>query len=219
MNAQFNSKHSSLLNRNDEEIATAIYIAELLSGSLAELKTVTGAQLLPLRNGILTGFKGGLGLRYSSRLTSNKSNVCRILLADNDTLSLIFYRLRAGELTELERVDNVEPKDLEISWWKHTAMATRMPMFARFQHGQILATVGAQNEFTEAEIHKAVSLHICGDWGNTCPEDAKMNDEAVKNGDRIFSVYKFGDRTLWIITDAEYNGRRNATTLMLPSEY
>lgn len=219
METQFNSKHYSLLNRSDEEMATAIYIAELLSGSLAELKNITGSQLLALRHDLMPDFKGGLGMRYSARLASNRSNVARLLLAENDTISIIFYRLFAGELTELERVDNVQPKDLERTWWKHTAMATRMPKIARFEYGQVYATPGAQSEFSEDEIRKAFSRHIAGDWADTCPEDARMNDEALKNGNRIFSVHNFGEKKLWIITEAEYKGHRSATTIQMPSEY
>lgn len=219
MKTQFNSKHYSLLNRNEDEMATAIYIAELLSGSLSELKNVTGSKLLALRHDLIPGFKGGLGMRYSARLSSNRSNIARLLLAENDTVSIIFYRLFAGELTELERVDNIQPKDLEITWWKHTAMATRIPKIAKFEYGQVYATPGAQNEFSEDEIRKAFSRHICGDWADTCPEDAKMNDEALKDGGRIFSVHNFGEKKLWIITEAEYKGHRSATTILMPSEY
>ena len=53
--------------------------------------------------------------------------------------------------------------------------------------------------------------------GNTCPDDTKMNDEAVKNGDdRILAVYedkKYGK--IWIITEWD----RSVTTILFPSEY
>lgn len=34
------------------------------------------------------------------------------------------------------------------------------------------------------------SKYVHGDWGNTCKEDKKVNDDAVKNGERILAVYR-----------------------------
>ena len=53
--------------------------------------------------------------------------------------------------------------------------------------------------------------------GNLCPDDAKINDKAVKNGDdRILAMYedeKYGK--IWIITEWD----RSVTTILFPSEY
>jgi hypothetical protein len=57
-----------------------------------------------------------------------------------------------------------------------------------------------------------------------CKEDAAVNDEALKEGFRLFTAYPidlarpckgFGENTLWIITEAA----RSGTTFLLPSEY
>jgi hypothetical protein len=63
--------------------------------------------------------------------------------------------------------------------------------------------------------------HSTGDWGKVCPEDAQLNDEALKDGGRIISAYStLKGVKIWIITEAtDDNGQRFATTIMLPDEY
>jgi hypothetical protein len=63
--------------------------------------------------------------------------------------------------------------------------------------------------------------HARGDWGDVCPEDSALNDEALRDGSRVFSAYslKTGER-LWIITEAAGDdGQRPSTCLLLPDEY
>ena len=52
-------------------------------------------------------------------------------------------------------------------------------------------------------------------------EDWKLNDESVRDGSRILSAYKTSNGVkLWIITEAtDDQGRRAATTILLPEEY
>lgn len=55
------------------------------------------------------------------------------------------------------------------------------------------------------------------DWGDTCDEDKKANDRAVKVGERILAVYtypKTGEK-IWIITEWD----RSYTTVLFPDEY
>jgi hypothetical protein len=58
--------------------------------------------------------------------------------------------------------------------------------------------------------------HLRGDWGNCDADDRQANEDALKTGARIFSVYhtKKGVK-LWVITEAD----RSATTILLPNEY
>lgn len=70
-------------------------------------------------------------------------------------------------------------------------------------------------------IHSCVTRHQSGDWGDCCPDDAALNDSAIVDGSRIFSVYTIppglytlSDR-VWIITEAS----REHTTVLFPSEY
>ena len=59
------------------------------------------------------------------------------------------------------------------------------------------------------------------DWGILCNEDKSLNDQALVDGSRLLSAYETaaGDK-IWIITEPEdQDGRRLATTILLPSEY
>lgn len=93
-----------------------------------------------------------------------------------------------------------------------------------FPHGQIVATRGAM-EVSEGRplfLSECLTRHLMGDWGNVCKEDAAANNAALKDGDRIFSVYVIdeskpceGDNRIWVITEWD----RSVTTFLLPSEY
>jgi len=63
--------------------------------------------------------------------------------------------------------------------------------------------------------------HVRGDWGTVSQGDGELNDEAVKDGSRILSAYVTNSGTkIWIITEAkDDNGKRAATTILLPEEY
>ena len=69
-------------------------------------------------------------------------------------------------------------------------------------------------------LHLASTLiarHQSGDWGEISAEDAIENEQSVRHGMRILSVYDLPDDggRFWIITEAD----RSATTLLLPQEY
>lgn len=84
--------------------------------------------------------------------------------------------------------------------------------------GQILATPGALEALEERNLRPDhyLARHAIGDWGDVCEEDARLNDQALKNGERISSAYRLDDsEKIWIITEAD----RSATTLLLPEEY
>lgn len=74
-----------------------------------------------------------------------------------------------------------------------------------------------------AFVNESFQRHIEGDWGDTCEEDAALNEEALMSGDRIFSVYNKKDdegktgKTVWIIT--ENTGNDIFTTILFPGDY
>jgi len=85
-----------------------------------------------------------------------------------------------------------------------------------FKIGNLYATPGILEKIPQSEIIKALNKHSQGDWGDICEEDRKTNNEAVETGCRIMSAYHSANGiTFWIITEAD----RNATTILLPSEY
>jgi len=89
------------------------------------------------------------------------------------------------------------------------------PLFAL---GQCVATPGALAALEEAGQTPAdfLNRHVHGDWGTTHPADKEMNEQALRDGDRIFSVYVTRNGVkLWVITEAD----RASTCILLPDEY
>lgn len=93
----------------------------------------------------------------------------------------------------------------------------------KFSLGLTLITPGAQREMaaTGESPWAFFARHVRGDWGIVDAEDAALNDEALKDGSRLLSAYRLKDGTkIWIITEAaDDNGKREATTILLPEEY
>ena len=87
-----------------------------------------------------------------------------------------------------------------------------------FDPGQIVATPGA---LATMQSNNCLSLdlllrHLTGDWGIIPKEDAKANQQALKEGSRLMSSYPLDDgSSIWIITEAD----RSYTTFLLPEEY
>lgn len=93
---------------------------------------------------------------------------------------------------------------------------------SKFKLGQLVATRKvAERAETDLDFYdfvcESIRSYISCDWGDTCDEDKRMNDDAVKNGERILAVYiqrKTGEK-IWIITEWD----RSVTTILFPSEY
>jgi len=87
-----------------------------------------------------------------------------------------------------------------------------------FPLGQCVATPGALAALTEA-VHtpgEFLSRHVAGDWGEIDPEDRGLNEEALREGARVFSVYRTSKGAkVWVITEAD----RASTCILLPDEY
>ena len=60
-----------------------------------------------------------------------------------------------------------------------------------------------------------LNRHIHGDFGDCNKEDWAANELAIAEGHRIFSVYNFGEDTLWVITEAD----RSSTCVLTPNDY
>jgi hypothetical protein len=88
-----------------------------------------------------------------------------------------------------------------------------------FDLGQIVSTPGAIAAASKTGIFAGfgtfLARHRRGDWGTLDAEDKAANDAAVKNGERILSVYEINGTKFWIITEAD----RSVTTILLPSDY
>jgi len=93
-----------------------------------------------------------------------------------------------------------------------------LPIPGLFGLGLVCATVGALDACSAGLTTppQLFARHWTGDWGEISPEDYGLNEDAISDGARVFSVYHLqGGGRVWIITEAG----RHATTLLLPSEY
>jgi len=84
-----------------------------------------------------------------------------------------------------------------------------------FPLGQIVITTNAKATLDPADVQQGLSRHAKGDWGDVCPEDARENELSLKEGFRLLSVYRSGDKKFWIITEAD----RSVTTVLMPDDY
>ncbi len=106
---------------------------------------------------------------------------------------------------------------------KNTLRSKEVKIMKNSELGHIVVTRGIDEKTKEdsgfAEfINESVLKYVVCDWGDTCEEDARSNNEAVEKGDaRILAVYtypKTGEK-IWIITEWD----RSVTTILFPHEY
>ena len=85
-----------------------------------------------------------------------------------------------------------------------------------FELGRVVSTPGALEALASDEMTKALFRHHRGDWGDVCRHDWQANEEALREGFRLFSVYQEANGTkFWVITEAD----RSSTCVLLPEEY
>lgn len=87
-------------------------------------------------------------------------------------------------------------------------------------------SLSPQAEASLKFLVESLKRHASGDWGDCCKEDQEINDQALKNGMRLLSVYHIPadprlerlrdeDKSIWIITESD----RQSTTILFPREY
>jgi hypothetical protein len=82
--------------------------------------------------------------------------------------------------------------------------------------GQTVATPAALRVLTRPDIAAALRRHAAGDWGDVDAHDRTANDDALRTGERLLSVYRAANGTaFWVITEAD----RSVTTVLLPDDY
>lgn len=89
----------------------------------------------------------------------------------------------------------------------------------KFDTGTVVSTPAAQAAFDSTTMAICLERHIRGDWGDLPKEDQATNEEGIRDGERIMSVYKFGPKELWVITDAADEEGKRVTTFLLPEDY
>jgi len=86
----------------------------------------------------------------------------------------------------------------------------------KFALGQTVITANAKAVLPELDVVLALQRHHSGDWGDVDDHDRQMNDDALRTGERLVSIYKsVRDQKFYIIT--EWN--RSVTTVLLPEDY
>ncbi len=86
----------------------------------------------------------------------------------------------------------------------------------QFPLGRLVMTRGVAQTIALEDVLAALARHAQGDWGEVYAEDARANEYALKQGLRLFSVYRMtSGTTCWVITEAD----RSSTTVLLPDEY
>jgi len=87
----------------------------------------------------------------------------------------------------------------------------------KFPLGQLLITPAAMAllEKANVSIFTLLERHLAGDWGDVCAEDAKLNDDALRYGNRLLSVYHVDKQKLFLISEAD----RSASTILLAEQY
>ena len=93
--------------------------------------------------------------------------------------------------------------------------AERQVTQGRFPYGRLVATRRVVDELDGLTISRLLTRHLHCDWGDICDEDWKINDHAVKNGERLLSSYQVGAEKVFIITEWD----RSATTILFADEY
>lgn len=88
-------------------------------------------------------------------------------------------------------------------------------LITKFNLGQTVITSNALDKLNQFTVADAILRHACGDWGDVCEEDRQSNEDALKDGNRLLSVYKDKDEVFWIITEWD----RSVTTVLLPEDY
>lgn len=86
----------------------------------------------------------------------------------------------------------------------------------------IVLTRGIRNQIDKSSqfanfINKCVLKFLNKDWGDTNQNDCKLNNIAIKTGDRIVAKYKNIEGNIFIVK--EHDGVQPITTILFCNEY
>jgi hypothetical protein len=123
-------------------------------------------------------------------------------------------RLAISHAEKTASTESEQPPERALS--RRLIMNSNTNTRPKFPLGQVVITRSARAILTGVDVADALASHQCGNWGTVCPEDWRLNDEAVTDGTRLLSCYSAADGTaFWIITEWD----RTATTVLLPDDY
>ena len=86
----------------------------------------------------------------------------------------------------------------------------------KFPLGQTVITANANRALHELDVAIALGRHQSGDWGDLDSHDRQVNERALREGGRLFSVYSTpAGRRFYVITECDHS----VTTVLLPEDY
>jgi hypothetical protein len=86
----------------------------------------------------------------------------------------------------------------------------------KFSLGTLVITPAALEALPREDVVAAIRRHACGDWGDLEADDRRVNEDALKEGARLFSAYTSRQGTrFYVITEWD----RSVTTVLLPEDY
>jgi hypothetical protein len=92
-------------------------------------------------------------------------------------------------------------------------------MTGKFPLGETVITASLARmaaEPAQVEALRALFVrHHAGDWGTLSRSDEAANEAALRDGERILSVYTFLGEKIYIVTEWD----RSVTTALLATEY
>jgi hypothetical protein len=86
-----------------------------------------------------------------------------------------------------------------------------------FPLGKVSLTHGVNNliQGQHEVLNSFLKQHVSGEWGTLDEEDKLSNENALKYGGRLLSVYELHEVMIWIVTEAD----RSCSTFLLPWEF
>ena len=109
-------------------------------------------------------------------------------------------------------------------WVEYHYRPGRPVVMSKFELGTVVMTRGVQaaleshseGKGSQELEHIILNRHAKGDWGDLDEHDLNMNEDALKNGGRLFSAYHLASGAkIYVITEWD----RSVTTALLPEEY
>ena len=85
-----------------------------------------------------------------------------------------------------------------------------------FSLGEVVITHSASDALSNSDVNSGLIRHMDGDWGDVPAADRRLNQQALKSGERLMSEYRSSKGVrYWIITEWD----RSVTTILLPTYY
>jgi hypothetical protein len=148
---------------------------------------------------------------YDETLTRSLSKIVPFTSDEQHQFSLILAK--AGHLFIA-----IEPDDYDFDKAKTAVVEqTNLPL-DKFPLGRTVITRAAMATFKVSgdDPQTFLTRHAQGDWGDLESDDRRVNNRALKEGERLLSIYTLsnGER-IYVLTE----GDRSATIIMLPADY